>query len=276
MLIDALVNSYNVSTARLGIGLGLDNVVHTLQALGVEKDIPAYPSLVLGALELSPFEVAQMYQIIAANGYKTTLRAILSVIDQQGETLQRYPLAVQQVVPPEANYLITTALQEVAKTGTARSLQRRLPPQSAVAGKTGTTNDLRDSWFAGFSGEHVGVVWVGRDDYEPTRLTGATGALPLWADVFKGIDTQPLIPVEPDELEWHQVSREDGVILAQNCSGGQWLPFLPGSIQQPLFDCRPGAENPEFEQLGEPDLPRAEEPSSGGAINWFKGLFNGD
>ena len=276
MLMNALVNSYNVSTARLGINLGLENVVHTLQALGVEKDIPAYPSLVLGALELSPLEVAQMYQIIAANGYRTTLRAILSVIDQQGETLQRYPLAVQQVVPPEANFLITTALQEVARTGTARSLQRVLPPNLDVAGKTGTTNDLRDSWFAGFSGEHVGVAWVGRDDYEPTRLSGATGALPLWADVFGKIGTQPLIAVEPDELEWHQVNREDGVVLAQNCSGGEWLPFLPGSVHQPMFDCRPDAENPEFDVQAPASAqqPTQRAPSRGEGMNWFERLFN--
>lgn len=280
MLLDALVHSYNISTARLGLALGLENVVHTLQALGVEKEIPAYPSLVLGALELSPLEVAQMYQIMAANGYRTTLRAILSVVNQQGEALQRYPLAVQQVIPAEANYLITTALQEVVANGTARGLRRQLPEGLTVAGKTGTTNDLRDSWFAGFSGEHVGVVWVGRDDNDKTSLQGATGALPIWGEVFAAIDTQALIPIEPDALEWHQVSRTDGVVLAQNCSGGEWLPFLPGSLRQPVWDCRPGADNSVF--TGQDPFVRqsgsaVEEKSEGGnGLQWLKGLFNAD
>ncbi len=275
MLIDALTHSYNVSTARLGLTLGLDKVIHTLHALGIEQDIDAYPSLLLGAVELSPYEVLQMYQVIAANGYRSTLRAILSVINQQGETLQRYPLTLQQVIPAEADYLLVTALKEVTKTGTARSLGWLLPEGMEVAGKTGTTNGLRDSWFAGFSGDHVGVAWVGRDDNQSTGLTGSSGALRVWADTFKTLDTSPLLPIEPDEIEWYQVDREQGVIWAQPCGSNDWLPFLPGSAS-PLTPC-PSLDTtsmpPAAQQKPAADPASKDKTPVNSGLEWLKGLF---
>ncbi|MGV6859408.1 MAG: penicillin-binding protein 1B [bacterium] len=278
MLIDALTHSYNVSTARLGLTLGLDKVIHTLRALGVEQEVKAYPSLLLGAVELSPYEVLQMYQVIAANGYRSTLRAILSVINPQGETLQRYPLTVQQVIPPEADYLLLTALKEVAKKGTAKSLSWLLPEGLEVAGKTGTTNDLRDSWFAGFSGDHVGVAWVGRDDNQSTGLTGSSGALRVWADTFKTLDTTSLSPIEPDAVEWYQVDREQGLVWAEPCGSDDWLPFLPGSIEHQLTPCASSSLAPmqPSETGGSKSIPvpanKEKSPVNSG-LEWLKGFF---
>ncbi len=235
-LIRALVHSYNIATVRLGLELGIDNVVRTLRRLGVGSHINPYPSMLLGALEMPPIEALQMYQTIAANGYRTPLRAILAVVDQQGETLQRYPLEVEQVVPPEPVFLLTTALQQVTERGTARALQWLLPDLS-VAGKTGTTNDLRDSWFAGFTGEHVAVAWVGRDDNQSTGLTGSSGALRLWAAVIGQLDTAPLTPVEPDAVQWAMADIERGLLTDSRCGEGVWLPFLPGSQLPPRLDC---------------------------------------
>ncbi len=188
----ALVHSYNAATVQLGMDLGLEAVIDTLKNLGLQEKIDAYPSLLLGAVELPPIDVLQMYQTIAAGGYETPLRAILAVTDQENNTLQRYPLTVQQNVDPGAVFCLSYALQAVTTEGTGRSLQRLLPEGLTVAGKTGTTDNLRDSWFAGYSSTHVAVAWVGRDDNMPTGLTGATGALGIWAATMAKIDTSPL------------------------------------------------------------------------------------
>ncbi|MGW8193858.1 MAG: penicillin-binding protein 1B, partial [Desulforhopalus sp.] len=137
-LIDGLVHSYNVATVQLGMDLGLPAVIDTLGKLGVKGKIEPYPSLLLGALEMPPIDVLQMYQTIAADGYMTPLRAILSVTDRQNNTLQRYPLTIQQGADPRAVFCLTAALRAVTERGTARSLQRLLPFGLTVAGKTGT------------------------------------------------------------------------------------------------------------------------------------------
>ncbi len=236
-VISALVHSYNIASVRLGLHVGIDNVVKMLRALGVTSHINPYPALLLGALDIPPIEALQMYQTIAANGYRTPLRAILAVVDQQGQTLQRYPLEVEQVVPSEPVFLLTTALQQVTERGTARALQYLLPPDLKVAGKTGTTNDLRDSWFAGFSGSHVAVTWVGRDDNQPTGLTGSSGALRVWAAAVRKLDTTPLTPVEPDTVQWAMADIEHGLLTDGQCGEAVWLPFLPGSVLPGQLDC---------------------------------------
>jgi penicillin-binding protein 1B len=176
----ALVNSYNVSTARLGLELGVPRVMANLRRLGLERDLPEFASSLLGANALSPLEVAQVYQTIAAGGFRTPLRAIHAVLTAEGEPLQRYPLNVEQEIAAAPLFLLTAAMQDVVREGTARDLGHYLPPALAVAGKTGTTDGYRDSWFAGFTGDRLAVAWVGRDDNEPTGLTGASGAMTVW------------------------------------------------------------------------------------------------
>ncbi len=238
-LMQALIHSYNLATVQLGMTLGLDAVVGTLKSLGVQEQISAYPSLLLGAVELPPLEVLQMYQTIAAGGYQTPLRAILAVTDQQNATLQRYPLTVQQTVDPGAIFCLTNALQAVTTSGTASSLQHLLPQGLAVAGKTGTTDNLRDSWFAGFSGMHVAVAWVGRDDNQPTGLTGATGALGVWAAVMSGIDTSPLQLQAPENINWYYADSNAGTIYNQQCGTDRQklLPFIRDGILPKVVNC---------------------------------------
>ena len=194
---DALVQSYNVATARLGLALGIENVARDLRHFGVQRALPEYPSLVLGAADLSPFEVSKLYQTLASGGYRVPLIAIREVMTHEGELLQRYPLRLRQTANPAAVYLLTVALHEVTRYGTAKALGNLLPETLKVAGKTGTTNDSRDSWFAGFSAEHLGVVWVGRDNNKPTGLTGATGAMQVWADIMRTIPTASLAMSRP-------------------------------------------------------------------------------
>ncbi|MEN8131549.1 MAG: penicillin-binding protein 1B [Pseudomonadota bacterium] len=240
LLRDALVQSYNVSTARLGLAIGLDAVTDNLYRLGLSRNVPRYPSMLLGAVELSPLEVSQIYQTLAAGGYRVPLKAIREVMNRQGLPLRRYPLKLERTVDPAAVYLVTSAMYEVTQQGTARSLKTLLPEELKVAGKTGTTNGLRDSWFAGFSGEHLVVVWVGQDNNRPTGLTGSTGALPVWADIMNSISTSPLNMVQPPEVEWMLIDPVSGLVADEGCSGAEWFPFIKDSAPKDPAPCGKG------------------------------------
>ncbi|MGD8644606.1 MAG: penicillin-binding protein 1B, partial [Chromatiales bacterium] len=216
-LLEALVQSYNVSTARLGLSVGLERVVQVLKRLGAESEIRAFPALLLGAVELSPLEITQVYQTLGARGYRAPLRAIREVKDRMGETLQRYSLDVYRAVDPDAAYLVDAALHQVTINGTGAALSTLLPEGLQVAGKTGTTDELRDSWFAGFSGEHVAVVWLGRDDNGPIGLTGASGALPIWGKLVGGMVSAPLRPAVTDGVEWVIIDPESGLRAEAHC-----------------------------------------------------------
>ncbi|MGM0563391.1 MAG: penicillin-binding protein 1B [Pseudomonadota bacterium] len=238
MLADGLVRSYNVATARLGLELGLDAVADTMNRLGLEVEGPHYPSLLLGAVERSPYQVAQYFQTFAGDGFYTPLRTVREVVTANGERLQRYPMEIEQRLPGREMYLINGLLQAVVERGTAQRIGQTLPALRA-AGKTGTTNDGRDAWFAGFSGEHLGVIWVGSDDNRPTALTGSSGALPIWLNVFEHLDSSPYQPRTPSDVEWHWVS-SDGRLSAEDCENAVQLPFIKGSEPDKLAECREG------------------------------------
>ncbi len=236
----ALAKSYNQATVRLGIDLGVPQVKRTLQNLGVARPVDAYPSLLLGAVSLTPIEVAQVYQTLAAGGFRSVLRAIREVMDAEGRSLQRYPLKVEQAARTAAVYLLTKALQDVVREGTGAGLRGMLPASLHLAGKTGTTDDLRDSWFAGFSGDKVAVVWVGRDDNKPAGLTGSSGALRVWGDVMREIRPQPLEPPPPDDIQFAWVERETGMLADESCPGAIEVPFVRGTAPTLEASCRSG------------------------------------
>ena len=231
----ALATSLNLATVDLGMQLGVERVVDTLEALGAREDIPAYPSLLLGAVSMSPLEVTQLYQTIAAGGYRAPLRAIREVLDAQHAPLQHYALEVRQTVDPVATFLLTANLQEVVEQGTARGLRRYLG-ELPVAGKTGTTNDLRDSWFAGFGGDRVAVVWVGRGDNKPTGLTGSSGALPVFGKVMQQLQLAPLVQAPPAGVSYHWIDA-GGMLSAEGCEGAHPVPFASGSEPQLRSSC---------------------------------------
>jgi len=233
---EALSRSLNLATVNLGMDVGLKAVASTLRALGVGRDFDAFPSLLLGALSLSPLEVAQIYQSLAAGGFNSPLRAIRAVLDVDHEQLQRYPLTVTQAADPAAVFLLTRNLVEVTESGTGAGVRRLLPKGLQVAGKTGTTNDLRDSWFAGFSADRVTVAWVGRDDNASTGLTGASGAMPVWADLMRSIDNVPLQLTPPPGIEYHWVDGA-GRLSAETCDGVVAFPYIAGSQPAVLSDC---------------------------------------
>lgn len=226
---NALVESLNVPTAALGLQVGLRPIAQQISALAGVKGIPELPSMLLGAVELTPIEVTQMYHSLASGGERSPLRAIREVMDQQGNVLNRYPLSLKKVADPEATYLITMSLNEVAIRGTARSLLSLQKNHGPLAGKTGTTNDLRDSWFAGYSGSHVAVVWVGRDDNKPLGLTGSAAALPVWKAFTQSYGYEPLQPDKPVNVSWYKVDSQNGLLADDGCDSVQWMPFIAGT-----------------------------------------------
>ena len=153
----AIAHSYNLATARLGMDLGLDKVINTLQRLGVARPMDAFPSLLLGAQGLSPMEVATMYQTIAANGFQMPLRSIRMVTDNAGQELSSYPFQLKQTISSNSIHLLQYMMQETARSGTARSIYQHLPANINAAGKTGTSDQQRDSWFAGFTGNRLAI-----------------------------------------------------------------------------------------------------------------------
>ncbi|MFV9655951.1 penicillin-binding protein 1B [Pseudomonas sp. NY15366] len=236
-LYQGLAQSYNLSTAKLGLEIGVPNVLKTLERLGVERKWPAYPSMLLGAGALTPMEVAGMYQTLANGGFNTPLRGIRSVLTADGEPLGRYPFKIQQRFDPGAIYLVQNAMQRTMREGTGRSVYSQLPSSLNLAGKTGTSNDSRDSWFAGFSQDLLSVVWLGRDDNGPTPLTGATGALQVWTGFMRKADPLPLDMPMPDNVTQAWVDRQTGLGSASGCPNAVQMPYIRGSEPAPGSAC---------------------------------------
>jgi len=233
-LVRSIAKSYNISTVRLGMALGLENVTQTLKNLGVTAAIPRLPSMLLGALNLSPYEVTQMYQTIASGGLQIPLRTIRSVLDSNGQPLRRYDLAVREYIKPETAFLTQYILTEVVHNGTAKRLKRELPSLIPLAGKTGTTNGLRDSWFAGFGDRILSVVWLGRDNNQTAKLTGSTGAMQIWVNMMKKIKPEPLLLIEPEEIEWRDYP--DMSNPESSCARAKSYPFIKKYIPD-YIDC---------------------------------------
>jgi len=233
----SLALSYNQSTARLGMDIGVDKVIDMLQKLGLEREVRAFPSLLLGATSLSPLEVAQLYQTIAGNGFQVPMRAIRMVTDSSNEELSRYSFEILQTVDPASIHLIQYALQEVAREGTARSVYQKLPQNLNVAGKTGTTNDQRDSWFAGFTGSRLAVVWLGRDDNAALPLTGSSGALKVWAEFMRLEKPQSFMAERPQDIDYVWVEESTGRLSGEGCDGARQLPFIKDTEPRESSGC---------------------------------------
>lgn len=246
-LYQALANSYNLSTAKLGLALGVPTVLKTLERLGVSREFPAYPSMLLGAGSLTPLEVAGMYQTLANGGFNTPLRGIRSVLTAEGEPLKRYPFQIQQRFDPGAIYLVQNAMQRVMREGTGRSVYSQLPASLNLAGKTGTSNDSRDSWFAGFSQDLLTVVWLGRDDNGKTPLTGATGALQVWTGFMRKADPLPLDMPLPDNVSMVWIDPRTGEGSDASCPQARQMPYIRGSEPAPGSTC--GAPAPAAEVM---------------------------
>ena len=237
-LLDALSYSYNVATVRLGLEVGVDHIVDLLHQFGLNREVQPYPSLLLGAVSMTPVEMTQLYLGFASGGFRIPLRTTRSVLAKDMQPLARYPLSLEQVVNVDAMTVLNFGLQSVVHKGTAKTLNDRFPADLKLAGKTGTTDGYRDSWFAGYSGNYLTVVWIGRDDNATTRLTGATGAMSIWSDIMARLYLQPVdLPVS-ESIEF--VAVDENGLLAQGCPGATVLPFINGTVPNNRAACARG------------------------------------
>ncbi|MCK7466877.1 MAG: penicillin-binding protein 1B [Desulfosudis oleivorans] len=220
-----------------GSSLGLTEVLDNVRRLGIERELPPYAASLLGAVDLAPIEIAGAYQTIASGGFRMPLRAIREVLTPEGQPISRYGLSVDQVFAPAPVYLTTNALQGVVREGTGTGLRHYLPESLALAGKTGTTDELRDAWFAGYSGDRVAVVWVGRDDNTPTGLSGSSGALPIWGELMRQLDPEPLALPMPDDIELVWIDPPTGLRADRDCPGAIELPFARDSAPEESAPC---------------------------------------
>ena len=232
-LVRALAESLNLATVNLGMEIGLPKISQTLQRFGLPRAPAEVPSMLLGAIDVTPLEAAQMYNGLANGGFRTPLRAVRAVISADGKAIRAFPLQVTPVATPENIYVLDRMMEQVMVRGTGKSARAVLPPNLVVAGKSGTSSDLRDNWFAGFSGSDLTVVWVGYDDNQPTGFTGSSGALPVWARVMADLGTTSWNVPLPDGLAETWIEFSTGVQVEAGCAQDATPIAVPVGIQLP-------------------------------------------
>jgi len=221
LLCQALANSYNLATVHLGFKLGLEKVRETLRRMGIEREFKVYPSMLLGGVSMTPLEVTQMYQTIASHGYNSPLRAIREVLDHNGKPLNRYAIEIEKRFSESSIFVLNYALQQAIRKGTGRAVAKELLPDDVIlAGKTGTTNDYKDSWFAGYGEDILTVSWLGRDDNHPIHLSGGDGAMKVWADFMQLAKPQSLSAQQPNDIYWR---------WGNSGFGRDKIPFISGN-----------------------------------------------
>lgn len=288
MLVDALTRSMNVPTVNLGMALGLPAVVDTWTKLGAPKNqLNAVPAMLLGALNLTPIEVAQAFQTIASGGNRAPLSALRSVIAEDGTVLyQSYPQA-ERAVPAQAAYMTLWTMQQVVQRGTGRQLGAKYPGLH-LAGKTGTTNNNVDTWFAGIDGSQVTITWVGRDNNQPTKLYGASGAMSIYQRYLANQTPTPLVLTAPEDVVDMGVDSNGNFV----CRGG--MRSLPVWTTQPDALCRQGEmmqqqqlqqqeannpfnqsgqQQPQQQQQQQQQQPPKQQEKSDGVAGWIKDMF---
>ena len=230
-MVRALAQSLNLATVRLGTSVGLDVIQERYATLVGKPAANPYPSFLLGAESLSPVKMLELYGNFASGGFRTTPKAVIAVLDDLGRPVSHHPFSLEQTIAPEHAAALNRALEIVMAKGTGRSSPFA---RSGVAGKTGTSNDNRDSWFAGFDNSRVSVVWVGRDDNAVTGLTGATGALRVWNEMTYRSPVDPLVHFPSEALV--EVEFETGRLARSSCAD---VVRIPVPVDAAL-DVKPG------------------------------------
>ncbi len=237
-MLNALAQSRNIPAVRVGMKIGVQKVAQNLSKLGVDYKVAVYPSMLLGAVELSPMDVAQVYQSLANYGYKIQLQAISTISENAREIINPANIGASSVVQASAALLSLYGMQEAVRSGTAKRLRQDFEAKLNLAGKTGTTDDFRDSWFVGISGNLLGVVWVGADDNRSTGLTGSSGALRVWSAMMKRLYQQPLTLSADGDFENVKIDLESGLRAISRCKQVRNMPFVRGSAPKEKARCQ--------------------------------------
>jgi penicillin-binding protein 1B len=248
-LVEALVNSYNQATVKVGLNVGVTNIIRKIKQLGVDAEVPAVPATLLGAVELTPIEVTQIYQSLAAGGFSTPLRSVTAVLTPHGDILSRYPLRLMPLDNRDAVAVLNFALTRVVEEGTAKNLHAMLGNDTTIAGKTGTTNERRDSWFVGYTLNRVAVSWVGRDDNRPAGVTGGNAAMRVWAGLFRQLPIEDVSLDMTDDAGYLWVNYEQRALTDPSCSGAVQIPFINGTEPQQMTRCLQKKQNRDKKSL---------------------------
>ena len=242
----ALEESLNSATSRLANQIGIGRVVDMAKKLGF-GDLPAYPSIVLGGIEVTPMQVAQAYAIMADYGLAVQPYAVTAVADQSGKVIEGHELEARQVLSPELAYMIDFMLEQVINHGTGNGA-RKMGFTRPAAGKTGTTNDSNDAWFAGFTPDLLAVVWTGFDQKEALGLTGAEASLPAWTDFMKAATaSRPALDfVPPPGIVVEKVDPTTGYMAGPYCPivMDGVFPRAMAPVQICPFHSEPGGASP--------------------------------
>ncbi|MBX2885609.1 MAG: penicillin-binding protein 1B [Granulosicoccus sp.] len=228
-LLEALTRSLNLASINLGLELGLPAIIDSLHELGIEQVLPENPSLLLGAKGFSVLEMTQFYQTLAADGFSVPPRTIRDVLDADNNSLSHFPLNISRKIDNNTMHLMKFAMTETMRIGTGRSTYATLDPTLTVAGKTGTSDGQRDSWFAGFSGDQLAVIWLGNDLNAETPLTGSSGALQVWTKLMDQISHEAINYPRPEAIFYQATDLKTGRRVRGRCESALQIPFVSGS-----------------------------------------------
>ena len=242
LLVDAITHSYNVPSVNIAAAIGFDEVVNTLNRLGANKQVRALPSVALGAVELSPIQVNQVYQSISNNGELRPLYSLYAISTHDNQLMWKRAPRSQIRANEDATYLLNYALHKVTLEGTAKRIKAEFPDVN-MAGKTGTTDDYRDSWFAGFDRNLVTSVWLGNDNNQPINMSGATGALAVFIALQKQQSPKTLVRRFPNSLTIAHFNTETGEQTLPGCPNVVSVPAIKSALGE-LVPC-PGQSIPE-------------------------------
>jgi penicillin-binding protein 1B len=224
----ALERSLNSATARIAREVGIKKVQDMAHRLGIQSALPAVPSLALGSAEVTLLEVGVAFSTLANNGVRTAPLAVKAIVDQRHRSLERRDIRVEKVLSPQLSFMMNHLMKGVIDRGTGRGARANGFDRPA-AGKTGTTNDLRDAWFVGYTPDLLAVVWVGFDNQSNLGLSGSQAALPIWTAFMKratvGAPVADFLP--PPGITMIDIDPETGYRATPNC---------PQAIREAFFE----------------------------------------
>ena len=235
-ILDGMVQSLNLATIDLGSKIGVSDIVEHLKNIGFPRGIKPFPSVLLGAIELSPLQLTYLYTMFLNNGYISPIKTINLVTDQNNNLIKHYPDELQPSLSPETAALINFALMQVTQDGTAKTLGNKFPNQK-LGGKTGTTDNYRDSWFIGLSSNYLSTIWIGHDGNQTTGLSGSSGALQVWSDMVRELGVESLEPPRARNIVYEKVNLRDKSVVPFSCESGVMMPFVSVSNPQRLDSC---------------------------------------
>jgi penicillin-binding protein 1B len=240
---NALAHSLNVATVKVAEMIGYDRVATLWNrrmgmahpgTVGGGAEVKPYPALALGSFEATPLQLATAYNVLANNGLKVPAVSVISVVDDKGRTVEQHYPKPPRVARPESAFLTVNMMRGVLNHGTAAGA-RSMGFTADAAGKTGTTNDGRDAWFAGFTADLLTIVWIGYDDNTPLNLSGSRAALPIWVDFMKGAQAGAggqRLAAPSSNIVFMDIDRDTGLLATPYCPKTIAESFIAGTEPQ--------------------------------------------